>query len=354
MTPDAQASFLVIRRDNIGDLVCTTPVFEALRQRFPAARIYALTNSYNLPVLRGNPFIDEAFAYTKGKHREANASLWSVYAHRVRLVLRLRRMRIDYAIIGSCGYVPRALSFARLVRPRHIVSHVPAGRAIRGVDLPVPHGFSRPVHEVEDVYSVLAPLGITGSPPRPRVVADAQARMQAKAALEARGLRAPVGVHISARKPTNRWPLEKMTELMRRLHATKNVGFMLFWSPGDAKDPRHPGDDDKAAAMLEKLRGVPIVGHATQRLEDLIAGLSLCEQVICSDGGAMHIAAALGKPILCFFGNSNATRWHPWDVPHVLLQPASRDAADVGVDEAYDAFERLNRLASNAPSRLPA
>ena len=42
---DSAASFLVIRRDNIGDLVCTTPLFEALRLRFPSARIDALTNS---------------------------------------------------------------------------------------------------------------------------------------------------------------------------------------------------------------------------------------------------------------------------------------------------------------------
>src|SRR3981081_2973824 len=114
---DIRASFLVIRRDNIGDLVCTTPLFEALRNRFPAARIYALTNSYNLPVLRSNPFIDEAFAYTKGKHREPGTSLWSVYAHRLRLIWRLRRLRIDYAVIGSCGFVARGPFFSPPVGP---------------------------------------------------------------------------------------------------------------------------------------------------------------------------------------------------------------------------------------------
>jgi len=203
--PDTRASFLVIRRDNIGDLVCTTPLFEALRNRFPAARIYALTNSYNLPVLRGNPFIDEAFAYTKGKHREPGTSLWSVYAHRLSLIWRLRRLRIDYAVIGSCGFVPRALRFARLLRPRHIVSHVPVGRSIRGVDMPVPHDWEPPRHEVEDVYSVLAPFGITGAPPPPRVVPDAQERARAEAAIHDRGIRAPIAVHISARKPSSRW-----------------------------------------------------------------------------------------------------------------------------------------------------
>jgi ADP-heptose:LPS heptosyltransferase len=347
-------SFLVIRRDNIGDLVCTTPVFEALRRKFPGARILALTNSYNLPVLRGNPFIDEAFAYTKGKHREAGRSLWSVYADRVRLILRLRGMRIDYAIVASCGLVPRALAFARLVRPRHIVSHMPAGKSARGVDMPVPYDASKPVHEVQDVYTVLSPFGIAGEPPALTVVPRPEAQRALQAALEARGIRAPVGVHISARKASNRWPLEKTAALMRRLHARHGAAFVLFWSPGDESDPRHPGDDAKAAALLAELRDVPVLGHATHSLDDLVAGLSVCERVICSDGGAMHIAAALARPILCFFGKSDATRWRPWGVPYVLLQPPTLNAGDIAVEEAYEGFERLARIASSAPRTMPA
>jgi len=66
----------------------------------------------------------------------------------------------------------------------------------------------------------------------------------------------------------------------------------------------------------------------------------------------MHIAAALGKPILCFFGNSGAARWRPWGVPYVLLQPPSLNAADISVDEAYAGYERL--LGSSRPSSIPA
>jgi heptosyltransferase III len=55
----------------------------------------------------------------------------------------------------------------------------------------------------------------------------------------------------------------------------------------------------------------------------------------------MHIAAALGKPIVCFFGNSGADRWHPWGVPYRLLQPASLDVADVSVAAALAAYVDL-------------
>ena len=74
------------------------------------------------------------------------------------------------------GLVPRALAFARLVRPRHIVSHMPAGKSARGVDMPVPHDASKPVHEVQDVYTVLSPFGIAGEPPALTVVPRLEAQ----------------------------------------------------------------------------------------------------------------------------------------------------------------------------------
>jgi hypothetical protein len=57
----------------------------------------------------------------------------------------------------------------------------------------------------------------------------------------------------------------------------------------------------------------------------------------------MHLAAALDKPILCFFGDSASERWRPWKAPHELVQPAGRDLKDLGVVQAVTGFERLWR-----------
>ncbi|HMG60523.1 MAG TPA: hypothetical protein VK583_12390, partial [Burkholderiales bacterium] len=81
----ARPRILVIRRDNIGDLVCTTPLIFALRERFPLAHIAALVNTYNEPVLSGNAAIDAVYAYEKGKHRGEKRSIVSVYADRLNL-----------------------------------------------------------------------------------------------------------------------------------------------------------------------------------------------------------------------------------------------------------------------------
>jgi ADP-heptose:LPS heptosyltransferase len=128
---------------------------------------------------------------------------------------------------------------------------------------------------------------------------------------------------------------------MRALHERYAARFLLFWSPGPAEHPQHPGDDDKARAMMAGLASVPVLAWETHALPALVAGLAACDRVVCSDGGAMHIAAALGKPIVCLFGKSDATRWRPWGVPHELLQPPSCEVADVSAEEALKAYERL-------------
>ncbi len=341
--PAAPSRVLVIRRDNIGDLVCTTPLLHALRAAFPAARLCALVNSYNAAVLACNPDVDTVYAYTKRKH--GTRGLWVLARERWRLRRALRRERFDCVIVAGADPGARALRRARALHPDHIVGLAPPGTRA-AIDLAVAPALA-PLHEVEATFRLLAPLGIAGTPPPVRVFADATLAAAVRRRIAQAHWRrdAPlVGVHISARKPSNRWPVARFAELMRALHARHGAAFLLLWAPGPADDPRHPGDDAKAAEILRLAPDVPVLACATHALAELIAALSVCDAVVCSDGGAMHLAAALAKPIVCLFGDSDAQRWRPWGVAHVLLQPASRDVADVNVAEVAEAFAKLGRV----------
>jgi heptosyltransferase-3 len=343
--PSPPEKILVIRRDNIGDLICTTPLIRALRQRFPEGSIDALVNSYNRPVLEHNEDIDHVYAYTKAKHREPNQTVAGVYWRRLKLMLALRRAHYDIVILANGGYLKRPLRLARWVAPRGVVGFVPPGATRTGIDHGVPID-SVPRHEVENIYRLLGPLGIEGPPPGLRLAAAPEARKQAQTLLAGQPWYDPqhrvLAIHISARKVPQRWPAERFAELMQRLHAQEACQFLLFWSPGDERNPHHPGDDRKAQAILAATRSLPVLAYPTEQLEDLIGGLSVCQQMICSDGGAMHIGAALGLPIVCFFGNSDARVWRPWGVPHELLQTDSRDVGDISVEDALAAYERLS------------
>lgn len=322
--------FLVIRRDNIGDLVCTTPLLRTLREHFPDARICVLVNSYNAPVLANNPDVNEVYVYTKAKHRQRGGNLVRLYWERLRLFWTLRRECFDYVLLAGQPQGTRLTRLAKFIAPRQVLVQ--------------PNTVSG--HEVERVSRMLIPLGIgiDTPPPPPRVVPDVARATALRLHLFPQGAPAPlIGIHISARKPSQRWPVERFVELAQNIHRLYGANFLLFWSPGSEANPLHPGDDEKAQQIMHALANLPIQACPTQQLEELITGLSLCDSVICSDGGAMHLAAGLGKPVLCFFGKSDSARWHPWGVPHLVLQKPSLDVADVSVTEALQGFAMLLR-----------
>ncbi|MBM3345044.1 MAG: glycosyltransferase family 9 protein [Betaproteobacteria bacterium] len=333
---------LLIRRDNIGDLVCTTPLIAALRQRHPGAYIAALVNSYNRDVLDGNPTLDEVFDYTKGKHREPGTTLFATYAGRVRLFMAMRRRRFDFAVLAAPHFQPHALCFARASGARHVVGFVD-GRGAARIDHPVSYGSGATLHEAEDVFRLGAPLGVSGEPPSARVFPQPATLVRVRTALGALPGGPVVAMHISARKPSQRWPAERYVEAMHELHRRGNARFILLWAPGSDANPMHPGDDEKAASVSREAGGLglPLLSWPTARLPELVAALAASDAVLCSDGGAMHLAAALGRPIACLFGDSSPARWHPWACPHVVLQSPGRVVDEVPVSAAVAAVMQL-------------
>lgn len=335
-------SILIIRRDNIGDLVLTTPMFAAIRQHYPEAYIAVLVNSYNAPAIAGNPFVDDIFSYTKAKHA-GGLAIVAAYWQRLRLIWQLRCKRFDFVILPNGGFAARALSFARWLKPHRIIGFC-SGTAPVGLNIPIPHAGGEHLHETEDICRLLAPLEISGPIPGLTVVPDRALAAKVAAGFPVAFTRASgpiVALHLSARKEKQRWPVDRFAELARQLHAAHGVRFLVFWSPGDEKNPFHPGDDGKAARLLIEIANLPVAPVRTEALSELIAGLSLADYAVLSDGGAMHLAAGLGKPLVCFFGNSPATRWHPWKVAYQLLQKPSEDVRDIQVEEVTEAFRAL-------------
>jgi ADP-heptose:LPS heptosyltransferase len=302
---------LVVRRDNIGDLVCTTPLFDGLRRAQPDAWIAALVNTYNAEVLARNPALDAVHVYEKLKHRKG--SLFSNLLARARLSSQLRRVKFDYVLVPAP--TPRTLRLAASISPREIIAPPPVPDDKR--------------HEVERSYALGEALGVTGTPGPMRVFPEPKIQEE----IRRRAGPGPfVAVHISARRPAQRWPAERYAELLNELKKQSRI--LLLWAPGAKDDPRHPGDDE----MARGLDGKGIVPLPTPDLATLIAALSLADRVICPDGGAMHIAAALGKPIVALFGDSPPERWRPWSVPHRIASTQSRNLADLPLAAVLRAY----------------
>lgn len=316
---------LVIRRDNIGDLVCATPLLAALRGRYPQAHIAALVNSYNAGVLAGNPDVDAVHVYTKLKHRKE--SLFGTLRARFRLLSQLKNERFDHVILAKAGFDRHGRALARRIRPGNIVGFGPTEKV------------NDQLHEVEALMQLGARLGVDGAPGPLRVFAAPERAARWRSRLPA-GERRWVAVHISAREPGRIWPAENFVALIRSLDS--NV--VLLWAPGPADDPRHPGDDARAAAIaMQAGPGVKLLPAKTESLEDLAAVLSLCRAFIGPDGGALHMAAGLGLPVVALFENLpyKKRHWYPWQVPYEMVSPETKDISDIRVDQVVEAWTRL-------------
>ena len=332
---------LFIRRDNIGDLLCTTPAIRAVRGAFPRARIDVLVNTYNADALLGNPDVDDVFVYEKAKHA-GGRSFVSTLARNASLLGGIRAGRYDWAI--GCGSAsPRLARYVLMTGAVRKVGFTPGtkGGWFRTYtdSLPEPGG---DLHEVERTFRLLAPLGIAGDPPPMRLVPDAACVDAVRNVLgkgQGDGGGPWVAFHISSRRPENRWPADRFVALGKALLA-HGARILLLWSPGSEENVFHPGDDGKAEAIRKDL-GEGVLPFPTVRLRELVAALSEADFVVCGDGGAMHVAAALGKRMVVIWGRTDAARWRPWGTPHVLLRPESRRAADVSPDCAADAVVRM-------------
>lgn len=337
-----QTRVLIVRRDNIGDLICTLPLIAAIRQLNPVARIDILVNSYCAPVVIGNPDLDHVYIYTKAKHRASGESTLGVYWRRLLLTLKLRFARYDWLVLANVSCQPRPLRWAKQVGAKRVVGFTEDG--CQGADTitdPVPLLRGQGKHEVEYLMALLKPFGTVEQVGAARIDPEPDALQWAQRVLaNARSMgKTLVGINLSARLPSQQWPADKFIELIAQIKERYHC--VLFWAPGSASNAGHPGDDEKAAEVAAPFSAKELTCMATQQLGELIAGIACVDLLVTADGGALHIGAACSKPEVVMFGDSDSTQWYPWRVPYKLLHPASRDVRSIDAAEVAAAVEVL-------------
>jgi len=100
-------NILIIRRDNIGDLLCTTPLMVGIKEQLKVDRLDVVTNAYVAPVLKDHHFIDTLYVYHKLNH--GHTSLFKVIFESLKLIFHLRQHHYDYIL----AFDHRALNLTR-------------------------------------------------------------------------------------------------------------------------------------------------------------------------------------------------------------------------------------------------
>jgi heptosyltransferase-2 len=291
---------LIVQTAFLGDVVLTLPLVEAVRQRFLRARVEILAVPAHVPLLQDQPGVDAVIAYDKrGTQRGVRGFIGMVRRVRARnydLVLSPHRS-LRSALLLTCSGIPQRIGFARWLTRWAYTATVP--RPTTG-------------HEVQRNLQLLAGLGLCSVPATGRLmlhVAPA-ARRQARAYFARCGVEekeAVIGLIPGSQWGTKRWPADHFAGLIERLAGTPQTHFALFGSP----------QDRPIAETITAVCGVPVldlIGRTA--LQELPAYLERCTVVVSNDTGPMHIAAALGKPVLVLYGPTTAALgFSPYGVP---------------------------------------
>jgi heptosyltransferase-2 len=275
---------LVVRYSALGDVVLATSILEPLRRRFPDARIEWVTDPLYASLLEGLPEIAAV-------HRLARDGQEGTFAVAARV-----RGRFDIAI--DLQNKVRSAFLARAAAPRRAAfrrrSPLQALRSLFGSDPPLVRA-----HQTALYAEALGALGVDGPGPM-KVSLSEQARALGGDAVS--GVAGPiVAIAPGARWATKRWPAERFAAVADALAAD---GCRIVLAGG-------PGDRSAFAAFRAAARADVAADLSFLPIDALAAAIARVQLLIACDSGPVHLATAVGTPVLALFGPTSATRWGP-------------------------------------------
>lgn len=318
MAPRLPHRIAVFVLSGIGDAVLFTPALARLRRAFPDAHITAVTMFTGAAdVLGTNTDVDEVRCLAFLDAGPGQAMRWT---------RELRREGFDLAILGfpanRPGYNLVNAAVGRRWRAGHRYRRQ-RWRNLTGLNNVV-------VRETGDRHNVAENLALvdavcrrfgipapaTDTRLRVRLTADDRARADALLA-EHRvgGDEVLVGVHAYSTRFKNMhrkcWDAAGFAAFGGRVHEVHpRARIVLFSGPSDA------------AVQDEIVRGAPAttIVVAEPNLRTALGVLRHCRLFVSNDSGLMHLASAIGVPVVALFGPTDWRRLHPWQVPHVVVR----------------------------------
>ncbi|QOV91732.1 glycosyltransferase family 9 protein [Humisphaera borealis] len=290
---------LLIRMDGIGDLMMSTAIFSALRDQYPGARIDLLCSTLVKPL--ASVLVD-----TGRVDRLHLLPLYGVtFAMWRRTIATLRAARYDVAADLRGDFRNIALAWLAKI-PRRIGIPYSGWEFLATETLPF-----EIVHTAEEVGRIAERLGVPDAPRQPQFELPPTFHQWAEqwlAQSDANTVENPrrplIALHLSAGQPARIWPIANFISICRTLAKDCNARFVVIGGPGM--------DVDFARELNRHLDEPAVVAAAVANLPRTAAIMSRCALFIGTDSGPAHIAAAVGCPVVVFFGPGNESVMRPF------------------------------------------
>jgi heptosyltransferase I len=283
--------FLVVRLTALGDILHTLPAVAALRAAHPAARIDWVVERKWAPVLEGSPALQDVIPFER-------RSVWAA----AECVQRLRRNRytcaIDFqglyksSVLAALSGAPRRIGFERVWarEPGAAMLYservTPAGRHVAELNYSLAEaaGASRPA---APEYPLRVPAGGAAS---------------ARARLHERGIGDYIVVGPAGSWAAKRWPAERYGEFCREFEKRNTLRVVVIHGPGEKSIAE---EVCRAAAPAR-----PEILNTT--IEELMGLLAHAKCLLAADSGPLHLAGALGAPVVGLYGPTDPARNGPF------------------------------------------
>jgi heptosyltransferase-2 len=275
----------------IGDAMMTIPAMRELRRLFPESRITLLIKEPMDQLFRSFSAVDYIIGFSV---RQGPRGIWD----RLGLVRKLRQTHFDICVILPNSFdsalvpflarIPERIGFDRDGRGLLLTSRVPA----------IPKGTDG--HQARHYLSLISVLG----PTEPDLKLNLEVAQDALDWAETRlaGLKKEVPGPLiainpgAAYGPAKMWFPERFAELGSRLSAHLGAGIVIVGSPGERQLCGSIAAETKAKVL-------DLSGETD--LQQLAATLSLSDLLVTNDSGPMHLASAVGLPVVAIFGSTN-------------------------------------------------
>ena len=332
--------FLIIRLGSLGDVIHGIPAAAALRRRYPQAQIDWLVDPRYAELVDLVEGIDRRISFDS---REMLRSA----ARTLPLLRDLRRTHYD-AAIDLQGLLKSAV-LARLVGATQTMGFPRASRRepLARLFYTTALDPGAAAHVIDQNLALLRPLGVSDRAvhfplriPRTAAMATTAERFVAD----------PYAiVNPGAAWPNKRWPADKFGALAASLRRELGLRSFVLWGPGG---------QSLAAAVVVASRGAAEAAPPTT-MTDVVFLARLARVTISGDTGPLHIAGAVGPPLVALFGPTRPERNGPWSPRDVVVSRVAQCAClyerrcrketpcldDIGVDEVTDAVRQ--RLATH-------
>ncbi|OGX27757.1 MAG: lipopolysaccharide heptosyltransferase II [Omnitrophica WOR_2 bacterium RIFCSPHIGHO2_02_FULL_48_11] len=278
---------LVVNVNWLGDVVFSTPVFKALRQAYPGAKITCLGVPRIKAVLENSPCVDAVMVYDEdGRH----STPWG----KGRLILELRRQKFDIVFLLHRSMTRALLAFLAGIPVR-------VGYDIKAKGPLLTHRVKAAASEEllhrSDYY--LRVVESFGVPVKDRICelrVDPAERMNIEEVLKKHGVNDKdfvVVVNVGGNWDLKRWPKENFARLIYRLSREYTVKIVI---------PGAPKDVELVESIARTSEVSPIILAGQTNLKQLASLLQRANLVISSDSGPLHVAHGVGTSVIGLFG----------------------------------------------------